>query len=804
MWKKLSIWIGIGLILLLAVSVMAGCGGAVGPAGPQGPAGPAGSQGPAGPPGPAGSQGTAGSQGPAGPQGSPGEVAEPEEPKTVTVSAGDDVTEEPGASVTLKVAVDAADGSQVSGYEWEQTAGVPASMSGADSDTLTVMLGDAAAYKEALVAALDPVERFGVQGIDPHALELAEIATFKVTVTTDSGTYADSVEVVAHLPYAINTGISNVPIEVPVMLHGGTQDSYSWSMSGASGSSASLVDASSQYPSFTPDVEGKYTLTESASGATFDVYAGTWMGVITGLDANGEPEADSTCTTCHNGDTAPATFATWASSGHAEILTQNIDDPSGHWSLGCASCHTVGYDTEAENGGFDEAMAEEGWEVPHGAVGNYAAMLADYPKTARLANIQCENCHGPQDSDAHTIATARQNISSDLCGACHGEPARHGRFQQWEESGHANLELAIEEGTSAHCGRCHSGEGFLAWIGQDDLTQRIQGADGEATAEELAALGMTADSVHSQTCATCHDPHDVGKSSGEPNTATVRISGDTPMLPAGFKAVGVGRGALCMTCHNTRNGAHNDTVGGPSGYRAPHTAAQTDVLMGQNAFFVPVGQRASHSYIEDTCTTCHMELSPPPPEYSYNLAGTNHAFNASTEICGECHGTFDGGTLTESVEGMLHELGAKMGEYLIGKMPAQVHFKDYTPHEVDDVEYDVRSEDVTVDVTNIVSAEPTEPHGRQGFILKFASPVEVTYAPDDEDPHTLSLSEAEVQLGDITTDGETAVIAEDDPLAKAGWNYFLLHGDGSHGIHNPSFTMDVIWASIDALAETGE
>jgi hypothetical protein len=29
----------------------------------------------------------------------------------------------------------------------------------------------------------------------------------------------------------------------------------------------------------------------------------------------------------------------------------------------------------------------------------------------------------------------------------------------------------------------------------------------------------------------------------------------------------------------------------------------------------------------------------------------------------------------------------------------------------------------------------------------------------------------------------------------------LIHGDGSHGVHNPSWTMDVILASIEALEE---
>ena len=90
--------------------------------------------------------------------------------------------------------------------------------------------------------------------------------------------------------------------------------------------------------------------------------------------------------------------------------------------------------------------------------GFWTTILADYPATAQLSNIQCENCHGPQASGIHVQgAEARISISSDVCATCHGEPPRHGRFQQWEESGHSNFELAIEEGEDGNCGRCHSG-----------------------------------------------------------------------------------------------------------------------------------------------------------------------------------------------------------------------------------------------------------------------------------------------------------------------------------------------------------
>lgn len=730
--------------------------------------------------------------------------------KPVAVDTGKDQESSPGGTVTLKVTVEPLDGSTVTAYKWTQATGVKATIDNPNADTIKVTLGNTAAYKAELIKALKPLERFTVQAVNPHALEAAEVTTFKVTATTSSGSYSATVKVKAKLPYAVNPGIQNMPKGVPVLLHGKTQSTYNWTLTSPTGSKATLDSSSDQNPSFTPDVAGKYTLTEKNSEATIDVYAGTWAGVITGQDDKGRTLA-ANCTNCHNGKVAADQFTPWKASGHAEIFTQNINNPEGHWSLGCAPCHTVGYDPSANNNGFDEAVAAEGWKVPpHGEVGYWSNMLAKYPKTARLANIQCENCHGPNnDSTLHmnkTIDAARISISSDVCGTCHGEPPRHARFQQWEESGHSNYELAILQATvenraavAGHCGRCHSGQGFLAWVKQGDLTKLIQGAKGAATVDELKALGLTKSTVQPQTCVVCHDPHKQGTTSGEPNTATVRIEGNTSLLPAGFQAKNVGKGALCITCHNTRNALHND-ANPPTSYSAPHAAAQGDVLLGENAYFISIGQRSPHSYLKDTCVTCHMVETPPPAELSYKLSGTNHSFAASIGVCSSCHSaTLDGKAFKASGEEKLHELGEKMSEYLLKKMPAQITIKDYTPHQYGGKSYDLKSDAATVSKDNIAAVEPTEPHGQQGFILKFKTPVTVTYRPAGEAPHSVSLTEAEVQLGDITTDGKTSLIPVSDVLVKVGWNYFLIHGDASGGIHNPAFTNEVLEASITAL-----
>jgi cytochrome c553 len=271
------------------------------------------------------------------------------------------------------------------------------------------------------------------------------------------------------------------------------------------------------------------------------------------------------------------------------------------------------------------------------------------------------------------------------------------------------------------------------------------------------------------------------------------------MLPSGFQALNVGNGALCITCHNSRNGKKSDAVTLTS-FSAPHTASQGDVLMGENAFFVQTPVRSPHAAIKNTCAACHMEASPPPAEFSYQGAGTNHSFKASPAICSQCHSAqLDAKAFQVGEEVKIARLATAMNTYLLSKVGTSFVIQDYTPHQFSGKEYDVRSNTITILKDNIASMEPTEPHGQQGFLFKFKTPVTFTYAPAGETPHTMTVTTAEVQLGNITTDGTKTVVAFTDVLVKAGWNYFLLHGDGSGGIHNPAFAEEVIDATLNAL-----
>jgi hypothetical protein len=623
----------------------------------------------------------------------------------VTVTVTGDA--EPGGTLTATASVDM--GATIQSIAWTQTGGAAASINPADGNPTTmVTLGDESAYKDELFLVLSepPIgedqlppnvplpegefpaglqNRFQVVGLNPFALEEAGLVTLKVEVTTTAGDAEAEVEIHTALRWKPKADIRNVTLGIPVLLHGKDQALYNWTLT-TPGGSATLMDATLQNPEFTPDVWGLYEVmvTDEATGdpVTLEIYAGTWRGVIVGQDTDGRPVADTSCTGCHNpsGVPAPDKFTPWAQTGHAEIFTNNLNT-STHYGPNCFPCHSVGFDPEVNNGGFDDAP-DFGDFLASGLLNNpgdnWTTMLEDYPASAKLANIQCENCHGPQlpeFGNAHwqtesslTGMDARGSISSDVCAVCHGEPLRHARFQQWQLSKHADYEVAIDEGDSGNCSRCHTGNGFLTW-----LPVLLGDEPGDPTAS--IEVSWTEDAIHPQTCATCHDPHNIGTTSGSDPNATVRISGDTPLLIAGYIAFDVERGAICITCHNTRRGLRNDNVPLTDPTRAPHGSAHGDMLMGQNAYLVdlgdpvdgydfPEGLPGSHASLEDACVTCHMEATDPPPDLSYNEGGTNHTFFASDEICSECHG-FDAGSVQGPVEISLGILQGDIEEALL-------------------------------------------------------------------------------------------------------------------------------------------
>ncbi|MEJ2286438.1 MAG: hypothetical protein P8X85_22905, partial [Desulfobacterales bacterium] len=646
--------------------------------------------------------------------------------------------------------------------------------------------------------------RFQVVGINPFSLEEAGKVTITAVVMTASGEFEAEAEIHTSLPWKVKADINNQATGIPILLHGKDQASYNWTLSGRPwNSSAVLMEGTTQNPELIPDIRGQYTVsvTDLAEDKTvnIDIYAGTWQGAVTGQDMDGRPTYNN-CIRCHReGGRAPASyFEDWAQTGHAEIFTVNLNT-STHYGESCFPCHTVGYDLEVDNYGVDDNGNYQGFldaGLLNNPGDNWTTMLANFPIVARASNIQCENCHGTQSTLAHNSRRLRSktavmgtdpraSISANVCATCHGEPLRHARFQQWQLSKHADYELAIEEGESGNCSRCHTGNGFLTWV-----PVLLGEVPGDPTAS--ISVNWTSDKVHPQTCATCHDPHNIGTTTGVGTNATVRISDETPLLIAGFKATpgarDVGRGAICMTCHNTRRGLRNDNAPFDDPERAPHGGVQADLLMGQNAYFVdlngpndpyPPGLPGSHANtleafppdrnLTDTCATCHMVKTPPPDDLAYNQGGTNHTFFANPTICNDCH---EAGRL-DFVQGiigpLLGTLQADIDAAILAVMQQQIDAGNTI---------DLDGTPIT-DTAEIAEIFFSETHGRQAITVTFTDMTTVGPVRVSDVDVVNSAGTVLGQLYDFT--GET--------IPKAGWNYNLVATDKSLGVHNFFFAL---------------
>ena len=148
-----------------------------------------------------------------------------------------------------------------------------------------------------------------------------------------------------------------------------------------------------------PDVRGQHTVTATivttTSGTTNlsrNITAGVYMGI-------------NTCALCHSGGTiADDKVQPWQTTARPHDL--HLRGSMASWdsySLSCLKCHTVGYDTNtnAVNGGFDDVATQTGWTFPTNLVpSNFTNMP---PALQNLANIQCENCHGPGSEHAYSL-----------------------------------------------------------------------------------------------------------------------------------------------------------------------------------------------------------------------------------------------------------------------------------------------------------------------------------------------------------------------------------------------------------------
>jgi hypothetical protein len=375
-----------------------------------------------------------------------------------------------------------------------------------------------------------------------------------------------------------------------------------------------------------PDVVGQYvvqaTISTTSAGTvkvaqTF--IAATYVGI-------------ATCSRCHSGGLAQNMAVSWSKTAHATLFKDGVDGiASDHYGTGCVACHTVGYDTNANavNGGFDDVAALLKWTFPSVLKAGAFEALPDALKN--VANIQCENCHGP--GSIHAASAAKVAISVSMgsadCAQCHDAPTHHIKNGEWNNSRHAVVTRDPSGAGRESCVGCHTGPGFL---------QKVQGV--AATNTDYTAI----------TCQTCHEPH--GQTT--PGAALHLVRTEAVKLADGTTVTDGGAGMLCMNCHQSRqNAAVYAATAAASSRFGPHHGPQADMLEGANGF--TYGQSipsSAHSLVvEDTCVACHMPAVA-ETDASFTHAG-GHTFKPSwidgnnvqhdlVGACQQCHGRMIG------------------------------------------------------------------------------------------------------------------------------------------------------------------
>lgn len=638
-----------------------------------------------------------------------------------------------------------------------------------------------------------------------------EMGSYTLTLTATNSKGVKSSSSITVRASDRQTGIENVAIGVPVYINL-TEASPSVTFAAPATSTAQLINvpaaATAPYKlmEFTPDVPGEYYITETTSGNAFTIYAGYFRGAYgpDGVFGHGTWQGGQ-CTLCHNGTIAPDVFANMGQTPHASIFINGINGGSGTTGASCFPCHTVGYDqapSTSTNNGFGWVAAQYGFIFPSvRKAGNWTAMVAQYPTVAALANIQCDSCHGPSASDAHGDTAqdklARVGWTAGVCNQCHDAPTHHVMGTQWQQSAHAQYDLAMSEGTiqgmganAAHCGRCHTAQGFAAYVDQVS-SYGFTGATnnlgfGTLTTAQLAGMGLTVSQVQPQTCQACHDPHQLDNNPNSNGDSQLRVYNDTE-LAAGFTVDNVGAGALCMQCHNTRNGLHNDSIP-VTNYTAPHTPSQADILMGQNSYFTGITGTTTiyvskHANIGDTCVTCHMQLNPDNPwgaAFSHEFSIPN---SEQGQLCANCHGTgVNGYGLQTEVQDLLNQLQTKLSNDVMAAI------------NVSATSYTIWASNTQTIATPITAAVFSEVHGQEGYQMWDSTGATYTLAMGSITATTSGGSTSFPVFPLNSAANPVATI-----LVKAGWNYALTNSEGSYGIHNPTYVLTILNNTLNQL-----
>lgn len=306
----------------------------------------------------------------------------------------------------------------------------------------------------------------------------------------------------------------------------------------------------------------------------------------------------------------------------------------------------------------------------------------------------------------------------------------------YDTSGHKNLGNSYYA-NGGGCQQCHTNEGFIEYVKNGKV-------DASAYVNYPSQIG----------CFTCHQPHE---------TFDLSLRTTKPVTLVGGQTFDLGSGNLCANCHQARGdgkGLVKETAANAvRSSWGSHHGPQANILLGAGAYEYPGKSYSSSMHgqvITDSCVACHMGL----PEGRYALAPAigGHSFN----IEGEVHES-----AVVNVSGCLacHKDIKKAADAPVFAVNAK-----------DDYDQDGKVEPVQQEV--------------KGLLDKFVNAKGNGYL------QTLPLP---LYLADGAWNATTATTVRSVKEMAALFNYKFFLEDRSNGIHNTTYTVQVLYDTLASL-----
>ena len=411
----------------------------------------------------------------------------------------------------------------------------------------------------------------------------------------------------------------------------------------------------------------------------------------------------------------------------------------GQTNASCLACHTVGYGLPT---GFVSAS-----------------------KTPLLEGVQCENCHGPAANHAANpgdpTVIPRVELAAQVCGGCHNTQfvppqvafEHPSFFEDWNTSPHSAVvpdvlsSMTSSAANISNCGRCHSGSARLALLDSQN-----------------PSVTLTNDFNVAITCAVCHDPHAQHVWTNVLNgvvTFTNSLTGNAAVITnnlLGLFYTNQLRCALASTNDfvlttsdvftnkydptiNVCAQCHNDRGSAwTDTSRSPHESPQYNILLGTVGEFTTgpsPGLPATHSRLEMQCAECHMQTT-------NDFSG--HTFEVATyQLCFNCHS--DPTSLVQFVTNTIASQIQQTKSYL------------------------------DLWATTVAPAG-LEKYGT--FAWEYTTPGDLS--PGGSGPST----------------ADQALVPDD--IKKARFDLYLVLYDGSYGVHNGPYDIQLLQAAQDFVA----